>query len=487
LHPIIEKLREYSGKPATVGISDKWLDTFANDASLQEAYAQAEAAFDRLSDDERELIKSAESEVCCKLQEGYANFYPPETVNPYVGLGAFGPWIVTAYGAVLYDTGGYGMLGSGHNPKAVAPHLGSPQVMANVMTPSFAQRRFMSALRKECAHGRGENPFPRFACLNSGSESMTLALRLSDRNAFVHTEPGGRYEGRTPWTVAMDGAFHGRTDRPARISDSSRENYARYLASHRERDRVKIVPPNDPAALQAIFDEAERSNAFIEAVVLEPVQGEGNPGLAMKRSYYDAVRKITKDKGALLIVDAIQAGLRTYGCLSLMSAPGFLDAEVPDVETWSKALNAGQYPLSVVGMGPRGAELFRPGIYGNTMTTNPRALDVATAVLEGISDDIRKNIRDRGVEMLQKLDALSEEVGDLLGASQGTGLLLSIEVRSDIAVVAPDGLERRCRERGLNVIHGGENSLRFTPHFQVTSAEVDLVVGLVREAVQTFT
>jgi acetylornithine/succinyldiaminopimelate/putrescine aminotransferase len=32
------------------------------------------------------------------------------------------------------------------------------------------------------------------------------------------------------------------------------------------------------------------------------------------------------------------------------------------------------------------------------------------------------------------------------------------------------------------VIHGGANSLRFTPHFNVTSAEVDLVVENVRQA-----
>ena len=371
LHPIIETLREHSGTPATTGISDELLRPFANDPSLRGAFTQAEAAWNGLADDERDLVRANESELCVKLQDGYANFYPANTINPYVALGAAGPWIVTAYGAVLYDTGGYGMLGSGHNPSSVEQHLASPQVMANVMTPSFAQPRFMAALRRECAHGRGSNPFARFACLNSGSESMTLALRLSDRNAFVHTEAGGRYEGRTPWVVAMDGAFHGRTDRPARISDSSRGTYAKHLASHRERSRVKIVPPNDPAGLTAIFDEAERNDAFIESVVLEPVQGEGNPGLAMERPFYDAARKITKDKGALLIVDAIQAGIRTYGCLSLMSAPGFTDAEVPDVETWSKALNAGQYPLSVVGMGPRGAELFRPGIYGNTMTTNP--------------------------------------------------------------------------------------------------------------------
>ena len=38
------------------------------------------------------------------------------------------------------------------------------------------------------------------------------------------------------------------------------------------------------------------------------------------------------------------------------------------------------------------------------------------------------------------------------------------------------------RERGIGVIHGGVNSLRFTPHFGITSAEIDLVIEHVRFA-----
>ncbi|MEO6517665.1 MAG: lysine 6-aminotransferase, partial [Pseudoxanthomonas sp.] len=40
------------------------------------------------------------------------------------------------------------------------------------------------------------------------------------------------------------------------------------------------------------------------------------------------------------------------------------------------------------------------------------------------------------------------------------------------------------RERGLNVIHGGANSLRFTPHFAMTSDELDLLVGMVGQALR---
>ncbi len=485
-HPILQTLRASSGTATTQGLSDRWIDAFADDASLRRALSLAEASWNALGKHERALVEAPEAEAAAKLQQGYANFYSPESICPYVALAAAGPWIITAYGAVVYETGGYGMLGSGHNPDHVEPHLASPQVMANIMTPSFAQRRFMGALACECAYGRGTNPFERFSCLNSGSEGMALALRLCDMNAFALTEPGGRYEGRRAWTVSMKGSFHGRTDLPARISDSTRPSYASKLASYRERPNRKVVPLNDVAALHAVFAEAERSGAYIQAVAIEPVQGEGNPGMPMTREYYDAARKVTAEADAFLVLDAIQAGLRTYGCLSHMSAPGFTDAAVPDIEVWSKALNAGQYPISVVGMGPRASAVFAPGTYGNTMTTNPRALDVATAVLEGIDEDLRRNIRERGSELVEKLAALGSEMPGMFGKAQGTGLLASVEVNASIPVVAADGLERRCRERGLNVIHGGPNSLRFTPRFAVTSAELDLVLDLVREAAKSF-
>ena len=55
-----------------------------------------------------------------------------------------------------------------------------------------------------------------------------------------------------------------------------------------------------------------------------------------------------KAHGSLLLVDSIQAGLRAHGVLSIVDYPGFERLDAPDMETYSKALNAGQYPLSVL-------------------------------------------------------------------------------------------------------------------------------------------
>ena len=161
---------------------------------------------------------------------------------------------------------------------------------------------------------------------------------------------------------------------------------------------------------------------------------------------------------------------------------------VPDMETWSKALNAGQYPLSVVGLSERAAELYVVGIYGNTMTTNPRALETAVSVLDRVTPELRKNIKERGVEFVSKLRALAEEMPGTITEVQGTGLLLCAELDPEkLPVVGFGCVEEWCRKNGLGVIHGGQNALRFTPHFAITSEEIDMIVDILREALLNFT
>ncbi len=66
--------------------------------------------------------------------------------------------------------------------------------------------------------------------------------------------------------------------------------------------------------------------------------------------------------------------------------------------------------------------------------------------------------------------------------------MCSIELKPDILpIIGFDAVEPWCRRRGLGVIHGGENALRFTPHFGITSEEIDLITNIVREAIIEFT
>tara|TARA_B100002051_G_scaffold55311_1_gene50962 strand:- start:671 stop:2173 length:1503 start_codon:yes stop_codon:yes gene_type:complete len=485
----LKEIRNNSGNMDTIGLSDEVIEKFCKlDSNLLQAISEALSNHrelrNRLGD---EVMQSNEIDLVSKLQEDFVNFYAPATVNPYVAMAAKGPWIVTSHGAVVHDNGGYGMLGAGHGPSTVIDAMSQNWVMANVMTPSFSHSRLSNALRKELGHTRGNCPFSKFICMNSGSESMTVALRIADINANNQTASGAKYENFPIKMVAVERSFHGRTDRPAQISDSCKSGYDKNLATFQNRDNLILVPANDSAALEEVFKRSVTEKFFIELVAIEPIQGEGNPGMCVTREFYDVARRLTKEHDSMLLVDSIQAGIRGQGCLSVIDYDGFQDAEVPDMETWSKAINAGQYPLSVLGMNERSASMYVVGIYGNTMTTNPRALETAVAVLGQITPELRNNIKERGEEFVEKLKQLAIELPGTITKVQGTGLLLSAELEpSKFPVVGFDAVEPWCRRKGLGVIHGGHNALRFTPHFRITSEEIDLIIDIVRAALIEF-
>ena len=479
----LRELRDFGGAPQTTGLDDATIERFAaSHPELAQAIGEAIEQHRALRAELGDFLKLDETEQLRQAQAGFVNFYPDDGINRYLPAAARGPWIVTLKGAVIHDNGGYGMLGFGHNNEAIRTAMSRPQVMANVMTPSVSQMRFAKAMDKELGRNRGGNPYARYLCLNSGSESVSLACRIADVNAKAMTEPGARYAGRSIKRIAVKGAFHGRTEKPALYSDSTRKTYQQHLASYRHEDTLITVAPYDVAQLEAAFADADRHGWFIEAMFLEPVMGEGDPGRAVTPEFYKAARELTEAHGSMLLIDSIQAGLRAHGVLSLTDYPGFEHLPAPDMETFSKALNAGQYPLSVLAVNERAAGLYRKGIYGNTMTANPRALDVALATLHELTDDVRTNIRERGKEFVDKLNALKNELGGLITKVQGTGLLFSCELSPDFKCYGAGSIEEYMRERGVGVIHGGVNSLRFTPHFKVTSAEVDLVVAHVRQA-----
>lgn len=479
----LHTLKTANGQKLTHGLSDDVLVSFIDkDPNLTEAVNNAMEQYAFIKQHYPDIIPMDEADQVAFVQQSFVNFYAGDAVNPYVALAAKGPWVITLKGAVLHDNGGYGMLGAGHAPDYVLKTMAKPHVMANIMTGNIYQRRFTDLLKKEIGIHREQCPYSRFICMNSGSEAVTVASRISDVNAKNLTGQKGEHYGKTIKIMALEGAFHGRTDRPAQYSDSSLKSYKKNLASFQGRNNLITVPINDVDALIQAFDQAAQNNEFIESLFMEPVMGEGNPGVALTPEFYAKARELTEAHGSLLLIDSIQAGLRAQGCLSICDYPGFEDLPAPDMETYSKAMNAGHYPLSVLAMNEKAASLYVVGIYGNTMTANPKALDVAYEVIKHMTPEIKQNIRDMGQLFLQKLNALKDKLDGEITAVQGTGLLFSCELSNEFKAYGAGSIEEYMRYQGVGVIHGGENSLRFTPHFKITEAEVDLIVDAVEQA-----
>ena len=128
------------------------------------------------------------------------------------------------------------------------------------------------------------------------------------------------------------------------------------------------------------------------------------------------------------------------------------------------------------------AALYQTGVYGNTMSSNPRAMDVAVAVLDSVTPELRENITRRGRELVDGLNQLGQELDDTIINVQGTGLLLSCELHPRFMATGNNSTEEYLRKNGLGVIHGGTNSLRYTPPFDINDTGVDLILKRTRDA-----
>jgi glutamate-1-semialdehyde 2,1-aminomutase len=166
---------------------------------------------------------------------------------------------------------------------------------------------------------------------NTGSEATMLALRLArahtGRRKFLKFE--GHYHG---WydPFLLNAHSHppeqlGPVENPARIPDSEGIPLSIF-------DDVVLARWNDMAALEHVL---KRHGHELAAVITEPIMA--NMGCILPRDgYLQRLRELTRDCGALLILDEVVTGFRYAlgGCQEYYGVQ-------PDISTFGKALGAG--------------------------------------------------------------------------------------------------------------------------------------------------
>jgi len=176
---------------------------------------------------------------------------------------------------------------------------------------------------------------------NTGSEATMLALRLArahtGRHKFLKFE--GHYHG---WydPFLLNAHSHppeqlGPVENPARIPDSAGIPNSTF-------DDVVIAPWNDVKTVERVLRQHGHELA---AVITEPIMA--NMGCILPRhGYLQRLRELTRECGALLILDEVVTGFRYApgGCQEYYGVS-------PDLSTFGKALGAG-FPVGAVG-GPR--------------------------------------------------------------------------------------------------------------------------------------
>jgi len=289
-----------------------------------------------------------------------------------------------------------------------------------------------------------------FLC-NSGAEANECAIKLARRW-------GGR--GRYGVVTAY-GSFHGRTmaTLTATGQPSKHEAFQPLLEGFRY------------AAWNDLDDVARQVDpTLVAAVLLEPILGEGGV-MPAEPGFLEGVRRLCDERGVLLIMDEVQAGLGRTGRWW-----GFEHAGIrPDIVTSAKALGNG-VPIGACWARADVAEAFQPGDHGSTFGGQPLACSAALATLEVMeAEDIPARAATAGARLAAALAGVPG-----VAAVRGLGLLLAAELEPDL-LAAQDGakgVQARLLEHGLVVNAVTATALRLAPPLLVSEAEIDEAVAL---------
>ncbi|MFW5468481.1 glutamate-1-semialdehyde 2,1-aminomutase [Knoellia sp. CPCC 206435] len=285
---------------------------------------------------------------------------------------ATGPWLTDVDGRRYVDllcSWGPMILGHAH-----------PDVLAAVTEAAGRGFSFGTPSENELLLAeeivRRVEPLEQVRLVSSGTEATMSAVRLARG-----------FTGRSV-IVKFAGCYHGHVDALLAAAGSGVATLALPDSAGVPREMTMdtvVVPYNDVDALEAVF--AARGSE-IAAVITEAAAG--NMGVVPPApGFTEALRRITRDHGALLISDEVMTGFRC-------SPAGWFGLEgpyaegAPDLFTFGKVMGGG-FPAAAFGgsaeimghLAPLG-----PVYQAGTLSGNPVATAAGLATLRGCTDDL---------------------------------------------------------------------------------------------------
>jgi glutamate-1-semialdehyde 2,1-aminomutase len=233
--------------------------------------------------------------------------------------------------------------------------------------------------------------------VNSGTEATMAAIRLA--RAYTKRDK----------IIKMEGCYHGHGDSFLIAAGSG-------VATLGTPDSPGVTVSTARDTLTAVYNDVESlENIFqanptdIAAIIIEPVVG--NMGLVIpKNGYLEAVQKLCKQYGALLIFDEVMTGFR-------LSAAGYqgLAGIQPDLTTLGKIIGGG-LPVGAYGGKAEIMNMIAPAgpVYqAGTLSGNPLATTAGLAMLNLITDnpEVYASLAKRGLALKNALISDLKELG----------------------------------------------------------------------------
>ncbi|SNC63909.1 glutamate-1-semialdehyde 2,1-aminomutase [Kytococcus aerolatus] len=314
------------------------------------------------------------------LERGRA-VIPGGVNSPVRAFGAVGGeprFVVEAEGAVLRDVdgneyldlvGSWGPMILGHtHPEVLEAVTAAASRGFSFGTPNPTEVELAEEIVRRI------DPVESVRLVNSGTEATMSALRLA--RGFTGRE----------LVVKFAGNYHGHVDALLASAGSGLATFALPDSAGvpaATAAQTLVLPFNDVPALEAAFAE---HGAGVAAVIVEA--SPGNMGIVPPTPEFEqAMRRLTREHGALLISDEVMTGFRASrtGWLGLSQM-----GDAPDLFTFGKVVGGG-FPVAAFGgraevmaqLAPAG-----PVYQAGTLSGNPVAATAGLTTLRRCTDEV---------------------------------------------------------------------------------------------------
>ncbi len=410
---------------------------------------------------------------------------------------AEGVWVWTQQGKKLMDGfAGLAVVNVGHGRREIAEAIAEQTVRLAYYptTRQFSNKPAAELAAKLAALTPGDLRYTMFAV--SGSEANERSMQIARQYWLARGQSGkhkvislqGGYHGATMGTFAICGLPHlSKAYAPLEVP-----GFVKVKPPHPFRDlaggtEAELVARRIDELREAILRE---DPATVSAVIMEPVISSG--GFIMPPiGWLRAVRALCDELDVLMIADEVITGFgrtgRWFACEH--------DQVVPDLMSVAKGITSGYIPLSASIARARLAEAFsdtttEENVHPNTYAAHPVACAAALANLRIMEQDsLVANAEKMGERLLE---GLRRAVGKhpIVGEVRGRGLMVCVDfVQPDGSGKPLDGkqvaeLDKKAWDRGA-IVYARGTVLRLAPPLCITAAEVDELVSVVADSIDS--
>ncbi len=242
----------------------------------------------------------------------------------------------------------------------------------------------------------------------SGGEAIDCAIKFSR----AYTKRKG--------CISATGGYHGHTGFALATGDPSFKD--NFLWSLPEFEQVPFA--NIDALRHAVTED-------VACVILETIPATAGI-LIPQEGYFAEVREICEDKGAMMIIDEVQAGLGRTGHLWAIYGGLYPNEKViPDFMVLGKGMSSSIYPISTCSYKPfieKAVFKEDPFIHISTTGGSDIGCAIASEMLDIQSDPkFLDHVKAMGKVFGKGLEDIKEEFSDLIKEIRGRGLMWGIE------------------------------------------------------------